>query len=1007
MSRICVGARWIVLTAVLSAAGLLAAPPAPPVGSPVPVSESAAKMTVPEGFKVTLFAGEPDVVQPIAMTFDDRGRLWVAESMSYPNWIKDDKTPGNDRILVFEDTNHTGHFNKRTVFAEHLKNVSAIELGFGGVWIGAIPNFAFIPADINADQPKPSGPMQILLDGWNVNEVKHNVFSSFTWGPDGWLWATNGIQSKSKVGKPGTPDDQRVKFDCGVWRYHPTKHIFEVVAAGMTNPWGLDFDQNGQCFVTNCVLAHLWHIIPGAYYQRMYGQHFNPYHYGYMQTCADHLHWETGKSWTDVRAGVTPKTLEAGGGHAHVGAMIYQGDVWPDIYRNTIFMCNLHGNRINNDILEAKGSGYVGHHGPDFLLANDTWFRGISVKQSPDGNAYVCDWSDTGECHNFDRVDQSNGRIYKITYKASPVVNPDIANAPEAGLIGMIADNNVWMSRHARRVVQERAAAGTLSPEFAKNLCLRLFGRDDNPKIFNQFDGPATLRTLWNLYAAGGVTEEILLKLTMHPEAYVRAWAIRLAFEQDTPKQPLLSQCYELAQHDPSPVVRLQIASALQRIPAGKRWLIAEELVKHGEDQSDPNIPLMDWFAVEPLVPLDMNRALAMSQKSKLQIVNQYIARRAADGPNNAGISAVVALLGKSNDHELNKWLLVGLNEALAGLRKADMPAGWNEVYQHLLASPRGEVREGATHLALIFGDQLALSELRKQAVDKQLDDHARSQAIHSLVNAKDPEAAQLLHKLIDDRQVRPTVIRSIAAVGDPESAKLLLSRYAKLDPNEKVDAIQTLVSRPAYTLALLDAVGSGQIPKSDLSAYVIRQIAGASDPAVKAKLKEVWGDVRPPEKDKLARIKALKQELTPEVLKQADVSNGRAIFNKTCAACHTLFDAGGKVGPNLTGSQRANLDYVLENVIDPSAVVANEYRVTVVDTKDDRRIEGIITSETEKTLTLRTPTEDITLPKTEIVKRRTSPLSMMPEGLIDPFSPQERRDLIGYLASPQQVPAK
>jgi putative membrane-bound dehydrogenase-like protein len=955
-------------------------------------------MKLPDGFSVTLFAGEPDVVQPIAFTFDDRGRLWVVECRSYPKWIKDDKTPGDDSILVFEDTDHDGKFDKRTVFAERLKNVSAIELGFGGVWLGAVPNLEFIPADINADAPKPTGPMQILLDGWNLNEVKHNIFSSFTWGPDGWLWATNGIQSKSKIGKPGTPDAERVKFDCGVWRYHPTKHLFEVVAVGTTNPWGLDFDEYGQCFITNCVIAHLWHVIPGAYYERMYGQHFNPYHYGYMKTCADHLHWETGKTWTESRNGLTGKTSEAGGGHAHIGAMIYQGESWPAQYRNSIFTCNLHGNRINNDVLEPKGSGYVGRHGADFLMANDPWFRGLCIKQSPDGSAFVSDWTDTGECHNYDKVDPSNGRIYKIAYKSRPVVNPAMGQIPDMGLCGVLADRNDWTTRHARRLLQERASAGKLAPEVIPFL---------TDRVFKDRDAPAMLRALWHLYAAGGVTDELLLKALDHKESYLRGWAIRLAVEERNAKPALLKRFAELAANDPSPVVRLHLASALQRIAPADRWPIAEALVQHAEDATDANLPLMAWFAIEPLVPADMTRALALAQKSKFQIVNQYIARRAADGPNKQGIDAVVAVLGKSNDHELNKWLLNGLHEALAGLRNADMPAGWNDVYAHLQKSPRGEVRDGSTRLALMFGDKVALTELRKQAADKNLDDRARSQAIQSLVNAKDPEIAKLLHKLLDDRQVRPTVIRGLAAVGNPESPQQLISRYAKLDANEKTDAIQTLVSRPPYAIALLDAVGGGQIPKADLNAYTVRQIAGMNDSAVKAKLKEVWGDVRPPEKDKLARIKALKKELTPEVLKQADLSNGRAIYTKTCAACHTLFDAGGKVGPNLTGSQRAVLDYTLENIIDPSAQVANEYRVTVIDTKDDRRIEGIIIGETEKTLTLRTTTEEISLPKTEVVKRRTSPLSMMPEGLIDAISPQERRDLIGYLASPQQVPEK
>ncbi|MDB5297641.1 MAG: hypothetical protein JWO31_3624, partial [Phycisphaerales bacterium] len=418
-----------------------------PAAAPVPAAEAAGRMTVPAGFKVQLFAGEPDVVQPIAFTWDDRGRMWVVECLSYPNWAMDESKPGTDRIVILEDTDGDGKADKRTVFADGLRNVSAIELGFGGVWVGAVPNFTFIPRNGNED--KPSGPPQVLLDGWNLKDVKHTVFSSFTWGPDGWLWATNGIQSKSKIGKPGTPDDQRVKFDCGVWRYHPTRHVFEVVAVGTTNPWGLDFDAYGQCFITNCVLAHLWHVIPGATYDRMHGQHFNPYHYGTMKTAADHLHWETGKDWTDVRKGLTDQTSAAGGGHAHVGAMIYQGDQWPAEYRGNIFMCNLHGNRVNQDILEPSGSGYVGRHGKDFLLANDPWFRGIAIKQGPEGSVYVSDWTDTGECHNFEKADRTNGRIYRVTHGDYGTTAPTLDRLPDQQLLALATGANGWTSRHA------------------------------------------------------------------------------------------------------------------------------------------------------------------------------------------------------------------------------------------------------------------------------------------------------------------------------------------------------------------------------------------------------------------------------------------------------------------------------------------------------------------------------------------------------------------------------
>src|SRR5262249_6608209 len=159
-------------------------------------------------------------------------------------------------------------------------------VGFGGVWVCATPKLLFIPFREGADLP--AGPPQVLLDGWDM-EGRHNVFSTLQWGPDGWLYGCNGISSRSKVGKPGTPDDKRIPFNCGVWRYHPIRHQFEVVAWGTTNPWGLDFDDYGQMFITNCVIGHLWHVVPGAHYQRMFGHDFNPHLYSLLPSCADHF----------------------------------------------------------------------------------------------------------------------------------------------------------------------------------------------------------------------------------------------------------------------------------------------------------------------------------------------------------------------------------------------------------------------------------------------------------------------------------------------------------------------------------------------------------------------------------------------------------------------------------------------------------------------------------------------------------------------------------------------
>ncbi len=237
----------------------------PALGQQPPLSpeESLKRFKLPEGFRITLFAGEPDVRKPIAMTLDDRGRLWVVESASYPHWVPEGKT-GKDRILIFEDRAGKGRFDSCKVFLDNGTNLSGITVGFGGVWLCATPNLLFIP--VKPGEDKPAGPAEVVLDGW-ARKAKHNVFNSLTWGPDGWLYGCNGIIATSWVGKPGTPKKDRTPLNCGVWRYHPTKKRFEAFAWGTTNPWGLDFDEHGEMFITNCVIKHIFHVVPGAHFR--------------------------------------------------------------------------------------------------------------------------------------------------------------------------------------------------------------------------------------------------------------------------------------------------------------------------------------------------------------------------------------------------------------------------------------------------------------------------------------------------------------------------------------------------------------------------------------------------------------------------------------------------------------------------------------------------------------------------------------------------------------------
>jgi putative membrane-bound dehydrogenase-like protein len=572
--------------------------------------QAAKEMTLPEGFSATVFAAEPDVVQPIAFCVDDRGRLWVVEGLTYPNRAKEGE--GQDRILILEDTDGDGKSDRRTVFMEGLNLVSGIEVGFGGVFIGAAPQFLFVKVD-NWDAPKPAGKPEVLLDGWGYEDT-HETLNTFTWGPDGWLYGCHGVFTHSKVGRPGTPDDQRTKINAGIWRFHPQKRQFEVFAHGTSNPWGIDFDENGQCFVEACVIPHLFHIIQGARYQRQAGPHFNPHTYDDIKTIADHRHY----------VGATPhagnnKSASAGGGHAHAGMLIYQAESWPEAFRGKMFMNNIHGQRLNMDIPVPHGSGFIGKHGADFCNFNDRWSQVVNLLSSPDGSMYAIDWYDKQQCHDAkpDKHDRSNGRIFKIAFNAHKTPPVDLTKKSDAELAALVTDRNEWMARHARRILQERASKSIAGP-------LEKAVREAKPR--------EALRGLWTLHVTANLSEATILECLREraDNPYLTGWAIQFACENGKPSEAVRKQMTELARSAKSPVIRLYLASAAPRLPIDQRAAIVEPLIAHGEDATDQNLPLMYWYALEPLVAQNPAAAATMLGASKIPILQEYIARRMA-----------------------------------------------------------------------------------------------------------------------------------------------------------------------------------------------------------------------------------------------------------------------------------------------------------------------------------------------------------------------------------------
>ncbi|MBL8803660.1 MAG: DUF1080 domain-containing protein [Planctomycetes bacterium] len=944
--------------------------------------EARAAMSAPPGFHVDLVAAEPDVHQPIAFTFDDHGRLWVAEAFAYPNRVAGDKGP--DDIVVFEDTDGDGAFEKRTVFASGLNLVSGLEVGFGGVWVGAAPYLLFIP-DADGDLV-PDGAPKVLLDGWGYEDT-HETLNAFTWGPDGWLYGCHGVFTYSNVGKPGAPEAERVKLNAGVWRYHPQRHEFEVFAWGTSNPWGIDFDANGQAFITACVIPHLFHVIQGGRYERQAGEHFDKYVFSDLKTIADHRHYVGG----DPHGG-NLRSDSAGGGHAHCGLAIYSGESWPAEYRGGLFFGNVHGNRINHDRVERKGSGFVGKHADDLLVANDRWFRAINFKQGPDGALYFIDWYDKQACHwtENERWDRTNGRIYRLRYgERARAVDWRLSSAsadPASNNAARMFSGDEAFVRCVRRQIQERGAASLL---------------DVPLRQLDQSNAQQVLRALWSLHAAGRFDERTARSFMASPHEYVRAWSIQLELEDKQASPQTLAEFERLAENDPSPVVRLYLASALQRLPLDSRWGVAERLARRADDADDHNIPLLLWYGVEPLVATDLTRALKLAREAQIPLLAKFIVRRAAAEARLHG-GLVDALARETDAAQLERMLEVTAAE-LDKQRGLRAPSSWASAWSQLAAHPAARVRELSARVALHFGDPAQAPALRAYALDRALDAAQRESALELLARLDDRELPKLLRGLLDDEELRGAAIRALADFGADSDAAALLAIYPKATAPQRRDVLATLSSRAAFARALVEAIASGAIPRADVGAFLARKLEQLGDEELTRRLGEVWGVVRSSGAERRTRIEALKSRLGAE-LHAADLARGREVFARTCQQCHTLFGVGGAVGPDLTGANRADLEYLLSNVLDPNAVIGAEYRATLVWTHEGRLVSGVERGSNDSTVVLVTENETVHVARSEIEQLRVSELSTMPEGLLETLNDSEIRDLVAYLQSPTQT---
>jgi putative heme-binding domain-containing protein len=413
----------------------------------------------------------------------------------------------------------------------------------------------------------------------------------------------------------------------------------------------------------------------------------------------------------------------------------------------------------------------------------------------------------------------------------------------------------------------------------------------------------------------------------------------------------------------------------------------------------------MYWYALEPLADVDTGRALALATQSKVPPLLAFTVRRIGSSGEPEAVALLVRDLAKSDNNEVQLLILRGLRQALKGRRQVAMPAEWAAPSAKLASSNVPEIRREAQALAVTFGDPKALEQTRQRliSVDTELD--VRKSALASLLEARDHQLAPVLQKLIREPALRGAALRGLAGYDDPQSPAVIIAAYASLSPSERRDALNTLASRAGYGMALLDAIAAKKVAANEVPADIIRQLRILKDMALDKRIADVWGIVRDTPADRARLMAQYRRMITRPSPTRPDLALGRALYVKTCAQCHVLFGVGGKVGPDLTGSNRVNLDYLLENILDPSAVIPKEYTVTLLTLTNGRVITGIVREETDAALSVVTANETLTIPRVEIESRTPTSQSMMPDDQLKPMSDDDVRALIAYLQTPSQVP--
>ncbi|QDT06090.1 Cytochrome c [Rubripirellula lacrimiformis] len=954
---------------------------------PTPADVAVTKFRVVDGLQMELVAAEPDVSQPLFVSFDSRGRMWVVHYRQYqfPAGLKIVRydqhlravfdrvpdpppigTPGADKITVHTDTDGDGRYDSQKDVITGLNIATSVAIGRGGIWVLNPPYLLFYP-DADGDDVPDSAP-EVHLSGFGLQDT-HSVANSLRFGPDGWLYGANGSTTTCDVSSAVT---KGVRFEgqC-VWRYHPPTKVFEVFAEGGGNTFSLEIDSRGQVLTgTNGGNTRGWYFPQGSYSEKNWGKHgplSNPYAFGFFP----------------------PMRFEGDGRRFPQAFSIYEGGLLPDQYAGTIIAPNSLHNLIWNSRLNRDGSTYRTEDLPNLVETDDRWFRPVHCEVGPDGSVYVADWYDTRLSHvsPIDDWHKESGRIYRI----QPT---DQAGKYDIGdLHAITVDKLIELFDHPNKWVRHRAV-------------LELGWRNESaaiPTLIQRVD-EGFLEGLWALAAMQQLTPDRASKWLAHSHPDIRRLTVRLLGDMHVGHPQLAS----MAESEDDVQVRSQLAATAKRLDAGAALPIIRALINHDEDIDDPHMPLMIWWALEAQAA-DRNAVAGFIEDDLLwqrPMFRNHLAdrliQRYASAAKPEDLSFCATYWQTAPDDAARAVLMRGLNAAFQGGSLPPLP----DALAKAIADYQQQLGDSGLVLALRQGIPDASANAIKALLDPKTDLGIRMTIAETLGQVGDDTTSGALLRLATGQNgVTPALQRvAISALGrfeDVSIANALVQSFGSRISEEhglRAAACRVLASRPNWAMVMLTELNQWRLRRDQVPTDVVQQLRSYQGPEIVAAVEQAFGpDIASTGAEAVAEMKRLRKILAE---KPGNADAGKLHFQKKCGTCHQLFGDGLKVGPPLDGYSRGDIPFWLIAIIQPNLEIREGFQSYMVLTEDGRAINGMIAAADGQSVTIRNADNQMTtIPRDRIEDMQAIKTSLMPTGLLADMTDDQIRDLIAYVS--------